>query len=225
MGRRRKVRQKGVIPVRISGTDSNGDYFNTVAHTLDISSHGARLGSVHVEIPVGPEIIVQCQYRRARFRVVWVSPPGSDQHQVGLECLEPDKNVWGMKLPDASYPDNYDLPLPGSEPSRERRAPRFEVSGGAEVRHVNSQDGQWADLTNLSLIGCYCKTATPLPVLTRVRIILRVEGTEIDLLGVIRSCNPNTGMAIEFTHATSAADAEQLKALLQKLEHAKAAGK
>ncbi len=154
---------------------------------------------------------VQCQHRRARFRVIWSGSPAPGQ--IGLECLEPDRNIFGLKLPDPDCLDDY-VPPPKNV---QRRAPRFTVAGGAEVRHINSQTGVWTTLSDLSSIGCYCKTKSPFPIMTRVRLVLRVDDTDIDIFGVVRSVQPGIGMGIEFTQPSSTADSDQLTTLVERL--------
>ena len=46
-GNRRHRRIKMVLPVRISGKDSANKPINELAHTLDITPNGARLGAIH----------------------------------------------------------------------------------------------------------------------------------------------------------------------------------
>ena len=43
MGQRKNSRTKMVLPLRVWGTDANGNPFVQLAHTLDVSAHGARL--------------------------------------------------------------------------------------------------------------------------------------------------------------------------------------
>jgi hypothetical protein len=46
----------------------------------------------------GQKIQVKCGRKKALFRVVWVGQPGSYQaDQVGIRCLEPEKNIWGLR--------------------------------------------------------------------------------------------------------------------------------
>jgi hypothetical protein len=45
--------------------------------------------------------------KKAHFRVAWVGRSGSPtEEQIGVELLEIDKDIWGLKLPDAE-PDDY----------------------------------------------------------------------------------------------------------------------
>jgi hypothetical protein len=44
---------------------------------------------------------VQRYNKRAKFRVIWVTSSGekSRETQVGLQCLEPEKHIWGVSIP------------------------------------------------------------------------------------------------------------------------------
>src|SRR5579862_9277819 len=64
------------------------------ACTHEISRRGVRLQGVQGISAVGQEIWVQRRNRRAKFRVVWIGKPGSDQAgQVGAECSEEEKCI------------------------------------------------------------------------------------------------------------------------------------
>ena len=102
----RRTRQKARIPktihVIVRGTDANGNPFVHSADTVDISQIGARLDGVGYLTNPGATIEVKRRWRgKARFRVIWVGRIGTDQiNQVGIYCLEADKNIWGVKLPE-----------------------------------------------------------------------------------------------------------------------------
>jgi hypothetical protein len=88
-GRRRK-RVKAVLPVRISGNDAEGKSYSEIVHTLDVGAPGVRLGSLRQPLEVGSLITLQYKQHKAQFRVVWSRPvSGSNEHQVGLEALNP----------------------------------------------------------------------------------------------------------------------------------------
>lgn len=100
MGRHNGPRTKMAVPVRIYVTDADGNQSMTLAYTLDANHLGARLGGVHIPVNKGQVITVQYQHRRCAFRVAWVGEHGTPTAtQVGLECLDPGKNVWGVELP------------------------------------------------------------------------------------------------------------------------------
>lgn len=88
--------------------------------------------------------------------------------------------------------------MTGKQPekrSNERRA----CSGGAEVRTTSDGRGQWAVLTDISLSGCYIQTPSPLPVKTRLSLLLRAHETELVTPAVVSTCDPGVGMGVEFT--------------------------
>ena len=44
---------------------------------------------------------------QARFRVTWiVAREGSSEKQIGAECLEPGKQIWGAEFPQQK--DEYE---------------------------------------------------------------------------------------------------------------------
>lgn len=94
---RRGIRTKAVLPVRIKGKDSSGRAFEQLAHTLDVTAQGARLGSIHHELNVQDEITVFYRQRKMLFRVMWTKKMrGTSEFQVGLQALSQDKEGWGL---------------------------------------------------------------------------------------------------------------------------------
>ena len=97
MVQRRGNRVKAVLPVRIKGKDSAGKSFEELAHTLDVTAQGARLGSVRHELNVKDEITIFYRQRKIQFRVVWVKKmKGTSEFQVGLQAATQDKEAWGL---------------------------------------------------------------------------------------------------------------------------------
>lgn len=69
------------------------------AHTVDISSRGARLANSGDCVKLGEFLDVRYGPREAIFRVVWIGPPGTPaEGNVGLECLSPETNIWDVDL-------------------------------------------------------------------------------------------------------------------------------
>jgi len=97
MIQRRGNRTKAVIPVRVKGKDSAGRSFEDLAHTLDITASGARLGSIRRELNLFDEVTVFYRQRKIQFRVVWTKKmKGTSEFQVGLQATTQDKEAWGM---------------------------------------------------------------------------------------------------------------------------------
>jgi hypothetical protein len=97
MNQRRKDRTKAVLPVKVKGKDSTGAAFEELAHTLDVTAAGARLGAIRRQLNVLDEITVFYRQRKMQFRVVWVKKlQGTSEFQVGLQAVVQDKEGWGL---------------------------------------------------------------------------------------------------------------------------------
>ena len=99
---RRGNRTKAVIPVRVKGRDSSGKNFDELAHTLDVTPAGARLGSVRHELNLLDEITVFYRQRKIQFRVVWTKKlKGTSEFQIGLKAVAQDREAWGLSFVDS----------------------------------------------------------------------------------------------------------------------------
>ena len=97
-----------VLPVRISGKDSANNPVNQLAHTLDITPNGARLGAVRHVLKIGDKLTLQYRQRRIQFRIVWVKPmEGTSEYQVGLEGVGSVGENWGLELTESDLVDEY----------------------------------------------------------------------------------------------------------------------
>jgi hypothetical protein len=97
-----------VLPVRISGRDSSNKPISELAHTLDITPNGARLGAIRHLLKIGDKLTLQYRQRRIQFKVAWVKPmEGSREYQVGLEGLGAVGENWGLELPESNLADEY----------------------------------------------------------------------------------------------------------------------
>ena len=97
--RRRQDRVQGVLPVRVRGVDTSGVSFEGLAHTLDLTATGARLGAIRHELKVLDTVIVFYRQRRMEFMVVWTKLlDGKSEYQVGLQALSQLKEAWGLNI-------------------------------------------------------------------------------------------------------------------------------
>jgi hypothetical protein len=97
--RRRQDRIQAVLPVRVRGTDSSGSSFEILAHTLDLTTSGARLGSVRHQLKALDTLTILYRQRRMEFTVVWTKLlDGKNEYQVGLQAFSQEKEGWGMNL-------------------------------------------------------------------------------------------------------------------------------
>jgi hypothetical protein len=97
--RRRQDRIHAVLPVRVRGTDSSGASFEGMAHTLDLTSTGARLGSIRHNLKALDTLTIIYRQRRMEFTVVWTKLlDGKSEYQVGLQAFSQEKEAWGMNI-------------------------------------------------------------------------------------------------------------------------------
>lgn len=100
--RRQQNRGKGVLPVRVRGTDKDGKSFDEIAHTLDIAAIGSRLGSIHHDLRIADRVTVVFRQRRMEFLVIWTKLVGKCEYQVGLQALKQEKDSWGLNSSDVA---------------------------------------------------------------------------------------------------------------------------
>lgn len=145
MGKRRQQRIKTVIPVRITGVDQTGKPFAELAHTLDISYGGARLGGVQAALVPGSIVSIQCRLRKSQFTVSWVGGPQSaHKRQVGLRNLEPQRDLFGASLKDDLCVDDYVAEaLASGPPATEKRpaagVPPANAGLGVRLQRITSE--------------------------------------------------------------------------------------
>jgi hypothetical protein len=112
VSKRRHKRIQVVLPVRVIGQDISGKPFTELAHTLDITCAGARLGAIHHHVKPGDAIKVQYRQRSIQFRIVWIQllEGSSTEYQIGLEAVTPVMDAWGLESREKNLPDDYMTP-------------------------------------------------------------------------------------------------------------------
>ena len=101
--RRQQARTQAVLPVRVRGTDAFGTVFEVLAHTLDLTPTGARLGAIRRQLKAFDKLTVVYHQRRIEFTVIWTKLlKGDNEYQVGLQALSQERDPWGMSLFDSS---------------------------------------------------------------------------------------------------------------------------
>jgi hypothetical protein len=86
------------VRLRIAGSEESH-----LAHILNVTNHGVRLGGYRGEIRVGDEFVIQYRHAQVRFRVTWIAAPDESSEK---QCLEPGKQLWGERFPE--QPDEYE---------------------------------------------------------------------------------------------------------------------
>jgi PilZ domain-containing protein len=98
--KRTTKRTKMVATLKVSNAEQPGAAPNQLAHTLDISSSGARIGAMREEIQAGTILVVQHKQARANCRVIWTRRMGAGEFQIGIEFIGRTPQFWGIDLDD-----------------------------------------------------------------------------------------------------------------------------
>ncbi|HKN15428.1 MAG TPA: hypothetical protein VJX47_00690 [Candidatus Sulfotelmatobacter sp.] len=102
VNRRQQNRIQGVLPVRVRGRDASGALFEELAHTLDLTATGARLGAIRHKLKTLDTLVVLFRQRRVEFSVVWTRLLDErGEHQVGLEMVAQESDPWGLGVSHA----------------------------------------------------------------------------------------------------------------------------
>lgn len=80
-----------------------------------------------------------------------------------------------------------------------RRTPRYPLIAATKIIEPQTNLFLRGRTSNLSLVGCYVETPNALPMRTEVRVQIIHNDAIFSALGVIMSCEPNTGIRIKFT--------------------------
>jgi hypothetical protein len=100
-GKQRFKRTKMVLPLRLWPDEDNGqNAAPLLAHTLDISPIGGRLGGLRSPLQTGQTVTLQRGQNRVPFRVIWTKQLGPGEIQAGIESAAYEEKVWGVDLPD-----------------------------------------------------------------------------------------------------------------------------
>ena len=85
------------LPVEIKGTDKAGKAFEDLAHTLDVTAVGARLGGIRHELNLQDEVTVFYRQRKMQFRVVWIKKmQGTASFRSDCRRCRRTKRAWGL---------------------------------------------------------------------------------------------------------------------------------
>jgi PilZ domain len=212
------------LPIRVTCWDSENKAALEVACTYDISQRGARVGRLRGVRQAGDIISVERNRSKAFCRVVWIGEPNSELWgQIGIECVEVDRNLWEAEL--RQMEESYDpiviesRPLQrvlGSFRGNRRRFERFDVDGSADlVRDGTAKRQAESILRNLSELGCLVSSQPGVLPGSELKLVLNIDNYNMCLSGQVRH-TAILGMGIEF-HEIRKGDRQILHFLLRKI--------
>ena len=209
---RREKRLEQRVAVRVWGMDNQKKAFVQSTTTIDVSEMGARIDNLNRWDEPGETIGVGCGPEKARFKIVWVGTEGPRAGQIGVKCLERGRITWN---PEKQVPANAS-PSPAQVESERRRLARYDCLGGIHLRQPDKNVAIFGKLTQISMGGCFLKTAHPLPVGTEVSFEAGANFLQFSATGKILSVQAD-GMSLKFDEI-SADQIEGLKLLIIGLE-------
>jgi len=224
MGKRLELRHAIRLPVRIFGTDAEGQLFSESVYSFDISPQGARLDGVKAKIKVGEIIGVTHRQTKGRFTVKWVGKEGTSQAgQIGLVSVTPEKNIWDTPMPSGGS-DRYVEPAVRGERRQGDRRQAGERRDSARLKCVISvqlqPEGQsapiWGKAVDMSVGGCFIEMPIPLEKGTRLKIGIWIHDNKLRASGRVVSSRPGFGIGVQFTEI-SQMDADQLRDFLKSI--------
>jgi hypothetical protein len=84
-------RRRMVLPVKV--TIEKGTH---LAHTVDITPIGARLGALRTKLQSGMIISLQRGSKKAKFRIAWIRNLAPTELQARVKSLGPENNFWEL---------------------------------------------------------------------------------------------------------------------------------
>jgi hypothetical protein len=209
MGKRREPRKDIKVPVRIFGTDSNGQIFSEKVFTINVSRCGAEL--INVQARLNADEIIGLTYgtTKVHFRIKWVGAPNTAKAgRLGLLNLTPEKPLWDFPLPEPSDDGSW-------RDARDRRShPRLKCICSTEI-YPNGQTAPLRTRTaDLSFGGCFIEMNLPLPKGTPLKIALWIKDSKLWATGKVVTSTPGFGIGVEFAEI-SEPDRQILRQFLQ----------
>jgi hypothetical protein len=210
MGRRSQPRKQIEVPVRIFGTDSQGQVFSEKVNTVSVSRLGAELAGLRAQPALDEIVGLTYGNNRVHFRVKWIGAPGSARAgHIGLLNIAPEKPLWDFPLPlDAA--DNYQV---GSVEQRQHA--RYRCQNSIEV-HIAGGASFWGTVADLSLGGCYVEMPLPLQLGTKLEISIWIGQAKVQAKAVVAHRTPGLGAGLKFTEI-SEADVDVIRKFLESL--------
>jgi TonB family protein len=148
-GVQRYKRTKMVLPLRVWPADENGQSaVPLLAHTVDISPIGGRLGGLRNPLQTGQTIVLQRGQNRFQFRVIWTNRLGPGEIQAGIESVAFEEKIWGVDLPDEPTPPatshtRHDFATPTAQRVNQRMRWIVAAAGLLVAVSVGGFIGQW----------------------------------------------------------------------------------
>jgi len=213
--------------------DFNGKPFVQFARTINANAiGGARLAGIDCVRP-GEILAIQHGERKSKCKVIWVGENHTPRKkQIGIHCLGPERF---LLVPNNGKPEqakdspgvaalrrgweaatrSLRRPMPEIPASR-RKSTRYHCYGGVELRRNEGSSPVFANLSDISLEGCYVEAVSTLAAGSEVLFLMRVRDSQIRGRALVKTSNHAVGMGLEFLHL-GAEDQQKLEFLVGTL--------
>src|SRR5262249_7684867 len=160
---------------------------------------------------------------------VWVGRDSAKARQIGIQSLDVGNTLFGSSLRAAGK-----TPAPPSivagktgaarqpriarsimqeAPGTRRSQQRFHCTGGVELRRNEGAPAVFANLSDISLTGCYVETASSLPVGTELLYMIRIRDTILRGRAQVKTSHHAVGVGLVFVHMSNE-DQQKLEFLI-----------
>jgi hypothetical protein len=85
-------------------------------------------------------------------------------------------------------------------PASRRKNTRYRCTGGVELRRTENAPPIFANLSDVSLEGCYVEAVSTLPAGAEVVFLMRVQGAQLRGRARVKTSHHAVGMGLEFLH-------------------------
>jgi PilZ domain len=204
------------LPIRVFGVDDDDRLFSQIAHTKDLSSHGARLVGLKGHLKAGDIIGVHFGDKKARLNVIRVVDAGQVQKtEAGVKVVEGQLCPWQEEAGEQEAIGTAPILRTTPKPDEKRKFPRRRIPFQIEVQGGQGGDPPMRTRTaDIAGSGCYIETMLPLAVGKIVSITFWLNSERVRTMAIVRTCDRGIGMGIEFTGL----DKENQKSLQQQVE-------
>jgi hypothetical protein len=222
------------LPVRLTHLQNGERGGLELSCTYDIHPRGARLLSYR-DVKVGDLITIERGRHKSVCRVVWTGNSHSTlRGQFTVECVEGSRTPWEDEL--RQLEEQYLPVIPGSHKpvgpkptmnsfargeQNRRRAPRFQVEGGADFGEIGGRSRAEGRLEQLSEHGCLISTGDLRTPGTGLRLVLNMCDVTVALRGHVRYTTESRAMGVEF-HEIRQGDRPLLDYVLNRLKKPRA---
>lgn len=129
------------IPIKVKGTTAEGKPFGENTFTLVINRHGAR---ITLQTPLQPDARITItnlhNNHTSPFRVVARTGKSlGEGPEWGVECLEPDANIWGIYFPQKKDKAGEEEPIEALLECRKCSSRELAQLGPAQYQTLTTQ--------------------------------------------------------------------------------------